>query len=254
MAKTLESEHHGHELCSTTDRDTGNFCVLSLRVRLKPQKLPERLKSPDFLKSLDKHSSLSYPANALNTSDSQQPSPHSAGATPLLRYRNRRSSLTWADAHHDRTGRWPNDVSGPIAEAPDETWHAVNSALRKGSRGLRGGLSLARLLIARRQIRCHYYAPRLTIPQVLAWAEAFDSRHGKWPTRHSGPVADAPGETWPGIQAALERGHRGSPGGSSSRACTKISAAHSPRAQPALAVGNRGALPGCQDDFADGTQ
>ena len=50
MAKTLESEHHGHELCSTTDRDTGTFCVSSLRVRLKPQKPPERPQSPDFLK------------------------------------------------------------------------------------------------------------------------------------------------------------------------------------------------------------
>jgi hypothetical protein len=197
--------------------------------------------------------------------------------------------LAWADAHHARTGRWPHDKSGPIAEAPDETWHAVNSALRKGSRGLRGGLSIARLLIARRRIRCKHYAPRLTIPQVLAWADAyrartgrwptcssgpcleapgehwgslisaihegqrglprgstfaqllikhrghrskchaprlsipqiltwaavFHSRHGKWPTRHSGPVADAPGETWSGIQSALDRGRRGLPGGSS---------------------------------------
>ena len=28
--------------------------------------------------------------------------------------------LAWADAHHARTGRWPNHKSGPIAEAPDE--------------------------------------------------------------------------------------------------------------------------------------
>jgi hypothetical protein len=44
MAKTLELEHHAHELCSTTDQDTGTFRVSSMRVRLKPQKLPERPK------------------------------------------------------------------------------------------------------------------------------------------------------------------------------------------------------------------
>jgi hypothetical protein len=44
MAKTLELKHYGHELCSTTDRDTGTFLVSSLRVRFKPQKLPKRIK------------------------------------------------------------------------------------------------------------------------------------------------------------------------------------------------------------------
>ena len=44
MATTLESKHHGHELCSTTDQDTGTFHVSSMRVRIKPQNLPERPK------------------------------------------------------------------------------------------------------------------------------------------------------------------------------------------------------------------
>src|SRR5262245_21315741 len=35
----------------------------------------------------------------------------------------------------------------------------------------------------------------------------------KWPTRDSGPVADAPGEKWSAIHAALEPGFRGLPGG-----------------------------------------
>jgi hypothetical protein len=122
--------------------------------------------------------------------------------------------LAWADAHHARTRRWPNDKSGPIAEAPDETWHAVNSALRKGSRGLRGGLSIARLLIARRRIRCKHYAPRLTIPQVLAWADAYRARTGRWPTCSSGPCLEAPGEHWSSLISAIHEGQRGLPGGS----------------------------------------
>jgi hypothetical protein len=63
--------------------------------------------------------------------------------------------LAWADAHHSRTGRWPGVLSGPIPEAPDENWSAVNLALVLGYRGLPGGDSLARLLWrqGRRQAR-----------------------------------------------------------------------------------------------------
>jgi hypothetical protein len=52
----------------------------------------------------------------------------------------------WAKAHRERTGAWPGDTSGPIPEAPGETWKAVQMALVQGLRGLKGGSSLARLL------------------------------------------------------------------------------------------------------------
>ena len=55
--------------------------------------------------------------------------------------------LRWADAHHRRTGKWPSSESGPVAEAPGESWQAVNNALHRGLRGLPGGDSLARLLV-----------------------------------------------------------------------------------------------------------
>src|SRR5436309_357023 len=45
--------------------------------------------------------------------------------------------LAWADAHHARTGRWPGRASGAIADAPGETWTAVDGALAHGGRGLR---------------------------------------------------------------------------------------------------------------------
>jgi hypothetical protein len=54
--------------------------------------------------------------------------------------------LAWADAHYERTGRWPNSRSGPIPEAPGQTWNAVNVALYLGYRGLPAGDSLGRLL------------------------------------------------------------------------------------------------------------
>jgi hypothetical protein len=123
--------------------------------------------------------------------------------------------LAWADAHHRRTGRWPIPDSGPISDAPDETWHAVNSALTHGTRGLTGGSSLTQLLVARRQATRHFYTPRLTIPQVLAWADAFHARTGRWPTTTSGPVLEAPGELWSSVLSAVSGGYRGLPTGSS---------------------------------------
>jgi hypothetical protein len=54
--------------------------------------------------------------------------------------------LTWADAHHARTGKWPNLRSGRVADAPDETWSAIDAALRRGHRGLPEGSSLSWLL------------------------------------------------------------------------------------------------------------
>jgi hypothetical protein len=51
----------------------------------------------------------------------------------------------WAEAHRERTGRWPGNTAGPVVDAPGETWAAVGLALRRGTRGLPGGLSLAKL-------------------------------------------------------------------------------------------------------------
>jgi len=61
--------------------------------------------------------------------------------------------LDWIDAFHARSGRWPDDMSGPIPECPGDTWRAVCYALRKGRRGLPGGLSLAGLLDQERRRR-----------------------------------------------------------------------------------------------------
>ena len=41
--------------------------------------------------------------------------------------------LAWADAHHERTGKWPNKSSGRILDSPRvETWSAINAALLHG--------------------------------------------------------------------------------------------------------------------------
>jgi hypothetical protein len=54
-----------------------------------------------------------------------------------------------------------------------------------------------------------------TIQQILAWADAYQRRHGRWPSATSGPIDGAPGESWSGVREALYLGQRGLPGGSS---------------------------------------
>jgi hypothetical protein len=123
--------------------------------------------------------------------------------------------LAWADAHRGRTGEWPQARSGPITEAPTETWMAISWALEAGGRGLPGGSSLARLLAERRGKRNGAALPPLTVERIIRWADAHHARTGEWPRETSGLIADAAEETWSAIGAALRGGFRGMPGGSS---------------------------------------
>jgi hypothetical protein len=123
--------------------------------------------------------------------------------------------LLWADAHHRRTGRWPGRQSGRVLDAPRETWNSIDIDLRCGYRGLPSGSSIARLLFKHRGARTHRTQPPCTIDQILTWADAHRRRTGFWPRRKSGPIVDAPGETWSKVTDALREGRRGLPGGSS---------------------------------------
>jgi hypothetical protein len=123
--------------------------------------------------------------------------------------------LAWADAHHERTGRWPAARRGTVAEAPGLTWGAVDRALRRGLPGLPAGGSLARLLARHRGHRYPLAAQPLSEALILGWADGHHTRTGRWPGAHSGPVADTPGEHWGAINAALHNGLRGLPGGDS---------------------------------------
>jgi len=122
--------------------------------------------------------------------------------------------IVWADKDFERTGRWPTANSGAVLDAPGETWKGVDMALIKGNRGLPGGSSLARLLAEQRDVRHLGALPPLTIDQILQWADAEVTRVGKWPSGKMGAIAEAPNETWRGVDSALRRGTRGLPGGS----------------------------------------
>lgn len=121
----------------------------------------------------------------------------------------------WADRQREVNGEWPSVTSGPVVEVPDEQWQAIDSALRKGDRGLPGGSSLAQLLGDKRGVPSRATLPPLTLDQIKEWALTHYSRTGKWPGADSGPIPEASGETWRGVYQALRSGYRGLPAGGS---------------------------------------
>jgi hypothetical protein len=110
---------------------------------------------------------------------------------------------------------WPPINSGEVTGITGQTWNAINVALEHGMRGLEPGDSLARLLARERNKRNRAALPPVSEETILVWAQAHYRRTGKWPTQKSGPVEEAPDETWGGLDAALEAGRRGLPGGAS---------------------------------------
>jgi hypothetical protein len=121
--------------------------------------------------------------------------------------------LKWADAHFERTGKWPRYDSGLIPESPGETWQQVHNALRQGKRGLPGGETLTHLIATHRQLRSKVTLPRLKKRQILDWAKSFYDQHGYWPTRNAGQIPKSRGETWCAIDNGLKHGGRGLKGG-----------------------------------------
>ena len=145
--------------------------------------------------------------------------------------------LTWADACHAKTGRWPRSQSGRVADAPGETWGAVDAALFQALRGLPGGTTLAQLLAERRSAPVVQTSRPLTVDQVLAWADAHRAATGHWPVEDSGPVSGAPAETWNGISTALTKGRRGLSAGSSlARLLAERRGARNPKGLPGLTI------------------
>jgi hypothetical protein len=128
--------------------------------------------------------------------------------------------LGWCDAYHVQAGEWPRLSTlrnQSIPGSHGETWHAVDAALRHGGRGLPGQSSLAQLLAKHRGVRNPADAPRLTVRQILEWADNHHKRTGRWPKEKewSDEIPGSGGETWRAINSALAAGFRGLSGGSS---------------------------------------
>ena len=112
--------------------------------------------------------------------------------------------LSWADAHLARTGKFPNSLSGPVHEAPQESWANISGSLFTGTRGLVcRKMTLAKLLQEHRGKRNKGRLPNLTVSQILAWAD------GAWPDRKSGEIEGVLGENWLSVWIAIYSGSRG---------------------------------------------
>ena len=70
-----------------------------------------------------------------------------------------------AKAHYRINGSWPTCKSGPIVDAPGETWARVENALYMGLRGLPLGISLSRILHEEKQ-RAATFLIRLSCKQL----------------------------------------------------------------------------------------
>jgi hypothetical protein len=121
--------------------------------------------------------------------------------------------LAWADAFLESTGDWPRHDSGPIPEAPGETWLLVAAALALGLRGFPPGGSIPRFLDEHRG-RYNPKDQKFSLKQVLAWADAWYARTGDWPYALSGDIPDSHGVKWLAVDRALHYGRGTLPGGS----------------------------------------
>jgi hypothetical protein len=145
--------------------------------------------------------------------------------------------LDWVDQYRARTGRLPTSASGKVHGVPGEAWSAIDLALRQGHRGLQGNSSLAKLLYNKRGVRSANNIPRLTERIIIQWAKVHHRRTGAWPTRNSGPILDAPTETWHRVNTSLIQGDRSLQGGSSlAQLLDKAFGVRNPKALPTWQV------------------
>jgi hypothetical protein len=124
--------------------------------------------------------------------------------------------LEWGDAWYEEHDEFPAIDSGDVP-GTGETWNAIHLALDRGNRRLPGGSSLPKLLEKYRGFRNPHNTVNksaLTTEQILEWVDAWYEEHEEFPKRDSGNIPGTD-ENWNAIDAALRRGNRELPGGSS---------------------------------------
>lgn len=144
--------------------------------------------------------------------------PHSASWTEIVGRKWAQISIEkvkkWAQTYFDLNGKWPSSKSGRdgIDDDSGETWMSIISSLRSGCRGVRKKMSCIKELMT------DEVPPgrpgKLSMELIKTWADAFFAKNGYYPLTRSGPVDEAPGETWRNIEAAMRKGNRGLPKGS----------------------------------------
>jgi hypothetical protein len=111
----------------------------------------------------------------------------------------------WAAAFHARTGGWPTWQSGPIPEAPGETWFTVAGALATGQRGFPPGGSLDRF-VDKHFPRMIQSGTGFSVERILEWADAWHAATGRLPHSRAGEIPNTGGVRWRMVDAALRTG------------------------------------------------
>jgi hypothetical protein len=119
--------------------------------------------------------------------------------------------LAWAGAYFEKHGRWPNSRKRENPGSEGKSWRAIDNALKCGLYGLPAGSSLSQFLKEHGKVK----RDKLTTSEILAWADAYLEKRGRWPNSREGEIPDSQGMTWRAIDEALQRGRYGLPGRSS---------------------------------------
>ena len=126
-----------------------------------------------------------------------------------------RQYVQWADDHFRRRGSWPNQKSRQMeaGAAGNMDWNRELFETDDGAfQDLRPWpICWPNIENARNKANL---SP-LDEQQILKWAQDHFRSTGKLPTQSDREVADAPGETWPTMDAGVRVGRRGLPAGSS---------------------------------------
>jgi hypothetical protein len=123
----------------------------------------------------------------------------------------------WVGKFIEKNKRKPTKSDGIIEfannEYKGETWKTINFSLLRGTRGLRGGSSLAKLIQQKFGIRDYCNPPKLSLEMIREWIQKYIIKHNTKPTAKSGIVEFAEDEykgiTWAAIADAMSNGRRG---------------------------------------------
>ena len=123
--------------------------------------------------------------------------------------------VEWMVIFYNKYKKYPSgeeDIC--IPEMGNNTWKCINSALKKGTRGLKGGLSLDILKEKSFGIRSKHNK-RLSDEILINIMKEFENIYGRLPTRKDKHVPGYLDDKWIAIESALMKGSRGFSGGSS---------------------------------------
>ncbi len=135
--------------------------------------------------------------------------------------------LHWVTATHEKTGKlpvaddpiiWTRNDNGDFELIEDETWRAVDTALKTKGRGLQksDGSAIAASLYDLKQK--HDLDKILTVQKIISWMKATEEKTGKLPLRgdeaiwsknDNGGFELIENETWAKINYALHNGRKG---------------------------------------------